>query len=261
MSDFEFHPEAEAYDPRNALSLGHASDLAYKPEPEVQQQVSDWGFSHVRFFSDNGTQAYFAARNDLQILVFRGTEPQRPEDILTDADCRLITAHGGRVHKGFHDALKSVITPVAAEIRTLPGNSRKLWLTGHSLGGALATLAVIALDTHGIHTDGISTYGQPRSGDAAFARAYRNRSNGRSYRHVNFHDCVTMLPLPIMGYRHVGWEKYFDAQGNLYHELPFYLRLVQLTLCFSRRWLRAQPDLGADHSMSIYLRNLKAQVR
>ena len=50
-----------------------------------------------------------------------------------------------KVHRGFNAALKSVWTDVVAEIRRLRTNNQTIWVTDHSLGGALATLAAARL--------------------------------------------------------------------------------------------------------------------
>jgi pimeloyl-ACP methyl ester carboxylesterase len=64
------------------------------------------------------------------------------------------------------------------------------WFTGHSLGGALATLAA---DRHG-DSAAVYTFGSPLVGDDAFAAGFNNRHEGRSFRYVNGDDLVTRVP-------------------------------------------------------------------
>src|SRR5262249_13938988 len=78
-----------------------------------------------------------------------------------------------------------------------PGQA--LWLAGHSLGGALATLAAAHLGRDAVQ--GLYTYGCPRVGDAAFAAVLPRRSH---FRFVHRDDWVTTVPPDLLGYVHAG---------------------------------------------------------
>src|SRR5262249_54451343 len=88
--------------------------------------------------------------------------------------------------------------------------AKPVWLTGHSLGAALATLAA-ARWAAGHRVQGLYTFGSPRVGNAAFAATVP----GPCYRFVNNNDVVTRLPPPglFAGYRHVGVLKYIRTDG------------------------------------------------
>ncbi|MFB1488237.1 MULTISPECIES: hypothetical protein [unclassified Thiocapsa] len=88
---------------------------------------------------------------------------------------------------------------------------KRLWLTGHSLGGALATITAAEwVDQHPV--TGIYTFGQPKAVGARPARLLRQRYQERFHRFVNDDDIVPGAP---PGYRHVGRLFWFDAQGGL----------------------------------------------
>ncbi|KAL6049195.1 C2 domain-containing protein [Balamuthia mandrillaris] len=83
---------------------------------------------------------------------------------------------------------------------------REIWITGHSLGGALATLftAKLLLDYPQINKriGGLVTFGQPRLGDIHFARFMEERlmtTKGRQryLRFVNNNDIIPRLPLGV----------------------------------------------------------------
>ena len=84
---------------------------------------------------------------------------------------------------------------------------RKIWMTGHSLGAALATLAA---DRYG-NVQGVYTFGSPRVGDGAFKKNFEVEA----YRIVNNKDIVTRVPPPGR-YKHVGDIKFIDADGNIH---------------------------------------------
>ena len=81
---------------------------------------------------------------------------------------------------------------------------RKIWITGHSLGAALATLAA---DRYR-NVKGLYTYGSPRVGDKDFKKNFRMNT----YRFVNNNDIVTKVP-PAGMYRHVGELRHIDGDG------------------------------------------------
>ena len=106
----------------------------------------------------------------------------------------------GKVHRGFQKAFLSIKDDLLAfkEINDYP-----LFLTGHSLGAALATLVTAYLSNSNINMDSCYTYGSPRVGDADFANALEGKN---IYRMVNYCDVVTMVPFDVAAiqYRHVG---------------------------------------------------------
>jgi hypothetical protein len=90
------------------------------------------------------------------------------------------------------------------EVKFMP-----LYITGHSLGGALATVALRYLEKVEGLKDQIAacyTFGSPRVGNADFESDIRSPV----YRVVNFTDIVTFLPLFTMGFTHVGDVRYLD---------------------------------------------------
>jgi hypothetical protein len=120
------------------------------------------------------------------------------------------------VHEGFSKALGAVWGTMGILPERLQNRGNKtVWITGHSLGGALAELcaARAALDG-GIPVQGVYTFGQPRVGDGAFATAVETAIGGRIFRHVNHRDLVPRVPGFGMLYRHYGNQIYFDKSGR-----------------------------------------------
>lgn len=98
-----------------------------------------------------------------------------------------------RVHEGFQDAF----LPTALLIGKALGELRRtheIWVTGHSLGGALAVLLTATLLENEIPVEGLYTFGAPRVGDKAFARGLNRALTGKAhYRVVNEGDLVPHL--------------------------------------------------------------------
>jgi hypothetical protein len=117
------------------------------------------------------------------------------------------------VHPGFARAFQDVwnlAEPRLAEIQQRDP-SKPIWLTGHSLGAALATLAA-----HKLGRDVVSalyTFGSPAVGDSTFA----SELDVPTFRFVNNSDLIARLPpsLPLEDYQPVGELHFIDSSGAI----------------------------------------------
>src|SRR5579883_414042 len=222
METFYFQPKAFGYHPNNAYSLALASELAYeRDQQKAQQRGKDWGFEQMLFFDRGGTQAVLLYDADKIIVTFRGTEPDVLDDWITDIKIRKTTGPGGNVHRGFKEALNWIWLDVEKAIEAIreavpKEKQQTLWFAGHSLGGALATLAtaLCKFNEQPFAVHGLYTYGQPRVGSEKFAAAFNGVFKSQTFRFVNNADIVTRVAPSICDYGHVGQIKYFDKDGT-----------------------------------------------
>ncbi len=264
-----FDATTTRYNPHNALGLAAMSNLAYKDEQDVLDQVDEWGFDRCKFLQGHETQGFVAGDREKVIVAFRGTEPTKLRDWLTDVKIRKIAGPAGRVHEGFDEALARVWPELRAHIdvyQDAAEGPKSLWFTGHSLGAALASLAVARLrfGAEDRPVYGLYTFGQPRTGDRAFAGAFSGDSMCRAFRFVNNNDIVPRVPPRELGYRHVGRFVYFTEDGKLTTEIGWWMRLLDR----ARGRIEDLGELGTegvkDHDMNDYIRlvrdNLEAPV-
>lgn len=218
---YPFRYEANAFDAVNAWWLIEAATLVYADQDFVVKHLGKTDLSEVEFFSGPSTQCFVASNADFIMLAFRGTESRRREgrtdfrdifaDLKVDCDIKLVeSGQGGRVHQGFKRALDEVWDELSRYIKDIRRGHRKLWITGHSLGAALAALAA---DRYG-DVQGLYTFGSPQVGDVGF----KNDFHVNAYRIVNGNDIVTKI-LPSGLYYHVGELEYIDSNGVL-HDNP-----------------------------------------
>ena len=199
-------------DPRNATALALASDLAYLPEAEAAVAFKEQLGLDARLISVGNTQVYIAQNDEHIVVAFRGTEaPTSIEGLkdwlLTDAVNLLIIPEGrlgtdfiaagvgARFHLGFMTALAAIWDPMEEAVKAeIARKDRPLWVTGHSLGGALAMLASWRFDRKFYSVHQIYTYGAPMIGNAVASEAIDKAFPKKVYRFVNGPDPVPKLP-------------------------------------------------------------------
>ena len=210
-----FQPATALYHPDNAVALARASRLAYNVADGIPKVAASWGFPHCRFITRRETQAVVMANKSAIVVAFRGTEPDNLKDWMGDLDLRFVTTTLGLVHNGFHQALEHVWTDMNACIREFQDNAQSLWVTGHSLGAALATLATARWREADKPINGLYSFGSPRVGDRTFERTFNQDFGTRAFRYVNNTDLVTRVPLRAMGFSHIGRCMSFDEKGAI----------------------------------------------
>lgn len=252
-----------AYSDRMAWLLASMSHLAYdkfedKTDKEAlklfKAKLASGGFELVKTFDskETDTQAFLAKNDEFAVLAFRGTEVSKIKDIRIDAKAMKISVLEGRVHSGFRLAYDSVAREIEKSVLTVEG--LPLYITGHSLGAALATVATQRME----HTPRLRqmiaacyTFGSPRVGNSHYDMEFKSPI----YRVVNITDIVTAIPLLAMGYIHIGDVRFLGVRdGDFQRGIPFlrrwYLFFLTLFKFFS-------PIVG-DHGIVEYRRKLEA---
>jgi hypothetical protein len=137
------------------------------------------------------------------VVAFRGTLAfdlhQAPTllDWLNNfnADPVAVAGFPGFVHPGFQGSMASVLPAALAEMARLrvgPLAAAPVLLTGHSKGGAMASLAAWQLQGRPEAPAGVVTFAGPKPGDRAFAAAYNAQVAHTRYEYAN--DIVPLLP-------------------------------------------------------------------
>ena len=196
-----------------------------------------------------GAQAYVVSDADDIIIMCRGTEAINLNDTL--ADLKIVSVchrFGGNVHSGFYTEYSKVIHGIKKAIKLHnPEGSKNIWVTGHSLGGAIALL--VSMD---IKPNGCYTFGQPRVGNKTLMK----QITFPYFRYKNNNDIVPNIPFVILGYIHSGVLRYIDINGNMI-ESTTSQRLIDLMRGF---WEAAKNgewfDGLYDHKMLSYHRYL-----
>ena len=115
---------------------------------------------------------------------------------------------GRRSHRGFSRAFGRVSDEIASAILEVD-EGVPVYMTGHSLGGALATIAA-KLNPHD-NVAACYTFGSPRVGSGD----YDVHIKIPVYRIVNGSDLVARIPWATFGYTHVGDLRYINGMGQV----------------------------------------------
>ena len=238
--------------------LGYRADMAYLDADQSREVLSQLGFTiddteHFFESKDTDAQGFIIGDNEKIILAFRGTEKLADWATNLDLDQEIWppTKPLGRLHCGFYTALRSVWPTVTQRLQQLQANNQPIWITGHSLGGALAAIACATLRLQAdppAKVMGAYTFGQPRVGDARLARSFDADFKDHFFRVVNNNDSVCRIP--PLEYEPMGSLVYFDADGAL--QLDQELSVVDRLSGFGDAVTRLDFDNVGDHRMGDY---------
>lgn len=205
---------AAAYCNNNGESTGTpiTCDTGNCPDVQAAAATSVLEFDDSLLAGIQGFVSTSSAKSEI-VLSFRGSSTIR--NYIADLNIALLSfvCTGCKVHAGFLTAWREPRTKVLAAIKAAQTKypSYKLIVTGHSLGGAVATLAAADLRSQGIPAD-LFTYGSPRVGNKEFAE-FVSKQTGVTARVTHTSDPVPRLPpLVLTPFRHTTPE-YWLSNG------------------------------------------------
>ncbi|MBF0502706.1 MAG: lipase family protein [Candidatus Riflebacteria bacterium] len=210
---FQFDASSVDFSMEKARFFLVCSRLVYESPEFIRNflQSPGWQFdveNEFRFISCRHTDLFLMKRGSDVFLTFRGTETENFWDWRIDADVtqcvdRVLGENGGQVHCGFSEALNTVwddLQKVLSDWKV--GESSKIWITGHSLGAAIAELAgarlSLTLPENSIRS--LYTFGKPKVGDARFSEFVDGKLAGRAFFIANNRDIVPRIPPEKWGY-------------------------------------------------------------
>ncbi|HUE72714.1 MAG TPA: lipase family protein [Pirellulaceae bacterium] len=213
-----FRATASDFSVQNARFLCELSLAAYETrESKVRRELAERSVTDCRLLdcTDSDTQALVGRAGRGIFVAFRGTEPSRVRDVMTNVNLQFVPGPMGHVHSGFLASLEAIWEKLLDAVASRQDGQRHLWITGHSLGGALAKLTVARLVRMRRPVQGLYTYGAPRCGDARFASEYDRQARHYSFRIVNEQDVVPKVAPRFLGYEHAGRHCLLDGNGSL----------------------------------------------
>ncbi len=264
IKPYTIKPYTTTLNKENAYWMAKISQAVYirrtKKDPtphedKILKKLSqlDPGFKSVKGFSQNSAQAAFIEHKDYFCMAFRGTD--EIVDWLDNINVFSEEVLFGEFHRGFWRSTQDVWEGLFAEYqKAMRKKKRPIFLTGHSLGGAMATVGASILLHQDLPFTSVYTFGQPRVMTRDAARIFNVESKARCFRFQNNNDLVTRVPARLMGYSHVGTYLYISQEVELHNDPGFWFRFVDYFDGALEDALKLGIDGIKDHDMANYLR-------
>jgi hypothetical protein len=215
---------------KEAVGAAH-TDEKYKEA--VHTTLTKWGldgadktiFINSREIQDQrpGTQGLILFHRQTAFVIFRSTE-RKFSDWMTNLNVRKKPSPCGKgnIHAGFLDAFNAVVPEKGEALSTFEEvvdqllSMKAVWITGHSLGGALAAVATSCLLQTGIIVAGLYTFGAPRVGDPEYRDYMNQRLTYKYWRFMHKQDLVPDIPLPrLLPNLPIRLVTGFSREGNM----------------------------------------------
>lgn len=234
--------EPKRFDLHTALMMALLSKLAYRGDgPEarswskpsandsVRALTKRWGFRLVAIVQKESARCLILRKqNERQqacVVAIRGTKTGK--DAWADVRAYKRSCEQGRIHSGVNKYVNKICEEIIEILQTEKlDDSVPIYVTGHSLGGAIATVVMSKLATHFVPDRlFMYTFGQPRVGTADFRKSFDSQF-AHAYLIQRYMDEVPYFPcnrkLPFFGgYQHCGSLRYLDCNGQLYNDTHY----------------------------------------
>lgn len=233
---------------QDLLLFARIAETTYEDPNTSADKFQQLGYKIVKFFNIDGAQGYLLNSECGYVLSFRGTQIQELSDLLADLEAgKRSEFSGGRVHHGFQKELDKLWP----EILPMVNNIDKLYVTGHSLGAAMATIAANRIRDRVI---ALVTFGSPRVGTSEFVSS----CSFDHFRVQNNCDDVIKVPPALMGFRHHTDSIYMNFYGE-FRKFTTWQKIKDMVRSRIRARLKRERFLGLkDHFMTSYIKKLAA---
>ena len=252
----------------NAYWMARLSQVVYKEdESEILKLLKeeDPGFINIDSVSEGNAQAIFVEHRQYFCMAFRGTDELTDWlDNLTATKTEFLDL-GDAFHEGFYQHFEKIwqkleeIYKDRREKNALQGkNPLPLFFTGHSLGGALATIATAQWVLNGDRQfTSTYTFGQPRAVTPKLARTLAPMCGSRFFRFHNNNDIIPRFPPRAMGFSHMGQIAYIDTDKEIYLDPGFWFRFQDKVRGVWDAIKESGIDIFTDHDIDDYLFAIK----
>lgn len=176
-----------------AALMANIAEIAYRDPLEAKQEFAELGFSSETIVH-HSMLAYVLNIKDITIVTFRGTERDDIGDWIVNLSAFPAYTSSGGVHSGFLNAYNKLAAQVKNVVKKSGGD--KLFFTGHSLGGALATLGAHFFDDSEQEIYGLLTFSPPRLCLADFKHSVNSKLKTKHLYFINENDPVPKIAAP-----------------------------------------------------------------
>jgi len=263
--------------PRRTAQPEMVKGLGSRSRATAIRHVIDWDL--VRALGDYAAMAYDRATvvdrytdaqalicrmgDDSIVVAFRGSK--EPQDFIQDGKFWMKDLNWSRfdsvaaVHEGFLQDFMAVEKEVVAEVKELlvQNPAAKIYITGHSLGGAIVILCALEFSRLKLPIAGVYTFGQPRVGNKTFSQIYNDALGNITFHIVNADDPVPLLPPLLFDYRDEGNEIFLPKKAGWQLNPSIGFEFIHNCLGMFQSWCRRRLAFLPNHFMSAYQKRME----
>ena len=188
-----------------------------------------------------GTQTWYDILSDIDYnqTNYKNKITQTTSSILMDGlrDLGLSPSSSPKIHTGFSNVYDTIRDKIISALGGV-GKDRRIYITGHSLGAAVATICHLDIGNQGWKPT-TYVFAPPRVGNSEFATLV-NKGNGTLTNLVNTADIIPTLPVSV--------SPNFQDPDN-----PLIFSKCGKTVYFTDNW----KSLYNNHILPIYIQNSK----
>ncbi|MDZ4821214.1 MAG: hypothetical protein SGJ20_19815 [Planctomycetota bacterium] len=175
-------------------------EIAYADPVDARARIEEMGMESESI-NAGSMQGYVIDAGNDSIIILRGTE--RDEyDIIQDLRFLKVKSEQGSMHGGFVDGYRPMHSQVSKLLARY--DTKRVWITGHSLGGGLAIVCAHQLLVDGTYPiAGVMTFGQPRVVQEDMKAFLEPRLDAKYVFFVNDMDPVTRVVDPYVHFGHM----------------------------------------------------------
>jgi len=220
------------------------------------------GLIRSYYLDSDNAEGYVFTFGTKIIIALRGTEPGQFSDITADLKFwRVNYRSKEKIHSGFFfEALSlwgQIVDALYKELKVNTKDARDIYVTGHSLGGAMAVVVAGFVQRHTPvdgRLAGLITFGQPRVGNKEFNESIKCEWK----RFVNNNDVVPRVPPKMYKVFQDGGDlQYINTYGNI-RDLTWWQSVKDSYRGRKAAWKKGQMfDSFYDHGMQNYVNLIK----
>ena len=266
----QFNREFSDYDPNTALFCGQVSEMVYwnakKIEATYQKIITQYPSTPIRYtfidYKKSHTQALLWCTKDFMVIAFRGTEPSRLRDLITDFKFWNYENHPSQQealanmppgHGGFRRSLMNLITEEdlfrqidelirninpAADLSKFP-----IYLTGHSLGAAISQLFIECLQYRKYNFAGAYHFAPPLAVACSMNPYMRETYGKKVYDIINYKDYIARAGR--IDVAHFGKFVRICDDKKLYYETESYVKFTKREYMWVLKYHKLANHLSA----------------
>lgn len=246
----------------NSYWMARLASLSYEKDSErilgilqngnLQNEDGDSRFIAVHPFNKGSSQAILVEHENYYCIAFRGTD----EGFDWLDNISFYPTKG--FHRGFLRSIDRIWDEIYSQYKSCKSKkSKPLFLTGHSLGGAMAVIAATKLDEKKENFWNIYTFGQPRVLRPTKAEDFDIKYRSLYFRFNFNEDIVTRVPTRKGGYIHIGTYVHIFPNGTIEKNSRNWLNFVSARPKAAQKLRRNLIRSIEDHRMENYLNAIR----